>query len=64
MRIKGEMCVEGYTEDFGSLIKGNNGLVDGNLRMKFGLVVIGGEEGDGGFMRSYGKALGRGPGFN
>ena len=31
--------------------------------MKFGLVVVGGEEGDGGFVRSNGEALGRGPGF-
>ena len=58
---KVEVGVEGYAEDLGCFFKGKNGVVDGNIGVEVGLVVFGGEKGDGGFVGGNGETVGGGP---
>ncbi len=53
-----EMGVESYAEDLGSFSKRKRVVVDGDVRMEVGLVVVRGEKGDGGFVGGNGKAVG------
>ena len=47
---EGEMGVKGDAEDLRSFCEGKGDVVDGYIGMKVGLVVVRGEEGDGGFV--------------
>jgi len=53
-----EVGVKGYAEDLGSFCKRKRDVVDGDVRMEVGLVVVWGEKGDGGFVGGNGKAVG------
>jgi len=52
------MSVKGYAEDLGSFSEGKRDVVDGDVRMEVGLVVVWGEKGDGGFVGGNGEAVG------
>lgn len=47
---EGEMGVKGDAEDLRSFCEGKGDVVDGYIGVKVGLVVVRGEEGDGGFV--------------
>jgi hypothetical protein len=57
-----EKGVKGNSKDFRGFLKGKGGAVDLDLRMEVGLVLaVRSEEGDSGFVGSYGEAVGGGP---
>ena len=62
VRGEGEMSVKGNPKDFRSFMERDRRIVYGDGRGEFGLTVVGGKEGDRGFVRSYGKAIGGCPG--
>ena len=53
-----EMGVKGYAEDLRSFCKRKRDVVDGDVRMEVGLVMVWGEKGDGGFVGGNGEAVG------
>ena len=56
-----EVGVESDAEDLGIFCEGKRGIVDGDIWVEVGLVVVGGEEGDGGFVGGDGETVGGGP---
>ena len=57
-----EKGVKGNSKDFRGFLKGKGGAINLDLRMEVGLVfAVGSEEGDSGFVGSYGEAVGGGP---
>ena len=46
MGSKGEVCIKGDAKDGGGFVKGEEGVINGNLRMESGLVIIRGEKCD------------------
>ena len=58
---EGEMGVKGDAEDLRSFCKGKGDVVDGYIGMEVGLVMVWGEEGNGGFVGGNREAIGSGP---
>ena len=58
------MGIKGDSKDFDGFLKGKEFVVKEYLRMGFGFFGSRGKEGNGGFVRSNGKAKGVGPGLD
>ncbi len=56
-----EVGVKGDAEDLRSFCKEKRNVVDGNIGMEVGLMVVWGEEGNGGFVGGNREAIGGGP---